>query len=43
MFCVEINVEIGEIVILGMGEFYFDVFVDCMKCEFKVEVNVGVF
>lgn len=30
-------------IIFGMGEFYFDIIVDCMKCEFKVEVNVGVF
>jgi len=24
-----------------MGELYFDILVDCMCCEFKVEVNVG--
>lgn len=35
--------EIGEIIIVGMGEFYLDIIVDCMCCEFKVEVNVGVF
>lgn len=41
-FCVEIDLELGQIIMKGMGEFYFDIFVDCMKCEFKVEVNIGV-
>lgn len=30
-------------VIEGMGELYLEIIVDWLKCEFKVEVNVGVF
>lgn len=41
-FCVEIDLEFGQIIMKGMGELYFDIFVDCLKCEFKVEVNIGV-
>lgn len=29
--------------IFGMGEFYLDIIVDCMKCEFGVDCNVGKF
>lgn len=43
LFKVKIDDEIGQMIILGMGEFYFDIIVDCMKCEFKVECNVGNF
>lgn len=43
IFCMEFNFEIGQMIIKGMGELYFDIFVDCMKCEFCVEVNVGKF
>lgn len=43
IFCVNIDFEIGQIVIVGMGEFYLEILVDCMLCEFKVEVNIGVF
>ena len=40
-FRVETNPETGETVISGMGELHFDVLVDRMKREFKVEANVG--
>lgn len=40
-FCVWIDEEFNQIIIVGMGELYFDIIVDCMKCEFNVEVNVG--
>ena len=40
-FRVETNVETGETVISGMGEFHLDVLVDRMRREFKVEANVG--
>lgn len=43
LFCVEIDFELGQIIMKGMGEFYLDILVDCLKCEFKVEVNIGVF
>lgn len=42
LFCVKIDEEFGQIIILGMGELYLDIIVDCLKCEFNVEVNVGV-
>lgn len=29
-------------VISGMGEFYLEIIVDCLCCEFKVEVSQGV-
>lgn len=43
IFKVFINYEIGQIFIVGMGEFYFEIIVDRMRREFKVEVNVGKF
>ena len=33
--------ETGQIIIAGMGELHFDIIVDRMKREFKVEANVG--
>lgn len=35
--------EMNQMVIEGMGELYLEIIVDWLKCEFKVEVNVGVF
>ena len=40
-FTVNLNEETGQTEIGGMGELHFDVFVDRMKREFKVEANIG--
>lgn len=42
IFKVEIDQESGQMIIVGMGELYLEILVDCLKCEYKVEVNVGV-
>ncbi len=33
--------ETGQTIIAGMGELHFDIIVDRMQREFKVEANVG--
>ena len=33
--------ETGQVIIAGMGELHFDIIVDRMRREFKVEANVG--
>ncbi|MEP4114989.1 MAG: elongation factor G, partial [Nitratireductor sp.] len=40
-FRVRTDEESGQTIIAGMGELHLDILVDRMKCEFKVEANVG--
>lgn len=40
-FKISSNVETGETLISGMGEFHLEILVDRMKREFGVEANVG--
>ncbi|KEY91428.1 elongation factor G 1 [Candidatus Photodesmus blepharus] len=40
-FRVEINNEIGQVLISGMGELHLDIIIDRMRREFNVECNVG--
>lgn len=43
IFCVYVDFESEEIIIFGMGEFYFEVYVECFKCEYKCECVIGQF
>ena len=40
-FRVHTDEESGQTIISGMGELHLEIIVDRMKCEFKVEANVG--
>ena len=40
-FKISTNIETGETIISGMGEFHLEILVDRMKREFSVEANVG--
>ena len=40
-FRVHTDEETAQTILSGMGELHLDIIVDCMKREFKVEVNVG--
>ncbi len=40
-FQVEVDRESGQTIVKGMGELHLDVYIERMKREYKVEVNVG--
>ena len=40
-FQVRTDEESGQTIISGMGELHLDIIVDRLKCEFKVEANIG--
>lgn len=42
MFCVEIDCDMVEILVWGMGELYLEVMVECLCSEWNVDVVVGV-
>jgi len=40
-FKVYTDLETGQTIIAGMGELHLEIIIDRMRCEFKVETNVG--
>lgn len=42
IFVVNMDEEMGEVIIVGMGELYLDVYIECICCEYKIDVEVSL-